>query len=63
MTFFRDGELVELCQIDLHSNNTNSQETDPDSDDEINELHSESESLRFLLIKLLHSALKPLTSS
>ena len=57
MTLFSDTELIELCQIDLHSNNTNSQETDPDSDDELNELHSESESLRYQLIKLLHSSL------
>ena len=54
--FLSHTDLVEKCQIDL-SSSANSEETDPDTDDELNEIQSESEPLRLEVIKLLSLAL------
>ena len=54
--FLSDADLVEKCQIDL-SSSANSEETDPDTDDELKEIQSESEPLRLEVIKLLSLAL------
>lgn len=43
--FFSDADLVEKCQIDLIAN-ANSQDTEPDSDDEMTQLQSEAEPIR-----------------
>ena len=50
--FLSDSDLVEKCQIDL-SSSANSEETDPDTDDELQQIESESEPLRLEIIKLL----------
>ena len=43
--FFKDPDLVEKSQIDL-SATANSQDTEPDSDDEMTQLQSEAEPIR-----------------
>ena len=43
--FFKDADLVEKSQIDL-SATANSQDTEPDSDDEMTQLQSEAEPIR-----------------
>lgn len=58
--FFRDTDLVEKCQNDL-SPTENSQDTEPDSDDEMSQLQSEAESIRSVVIELLHTVFKTLS--
>ena len=55
--FLNDRDLVEKCQIDLNTT-TNSQDTEPDSDDELTELQSESEPVRQEIFTLLLAILQ-----
>ena len=52
--FFKDADLVEKSQIDL-SATANSQDTEPDSDDEMTQLQSEAEPIRQSIIEVLNT--------
>lgn len=57
-SFLNDKELVEMCLIDLHNTNANSQETDHESDsDKGSSIYAESEEIRLKTIRILNALL------